>query len=255
MTVNRLPPEAWRREVLLVLKDVEVEDLKHSGDGADLLYGDRVRVLTPDFPPGHPILDRLRNAGLTTGNEALVQSPFETDRYLALSEAADRLPIEKHMLFVSVCALLGATRVHLERAESRHFVVNKSVKGDVSWVGSKSDLKADWSNDDRLQKTVAVEQLFSGGAPDVDAADALASFHHLDEDPTIRGLLNLARIPSNRLREQRVTVDLSTETTRRLRVAAGLRLPNQLSIKGSFERHVRESLEYRATVTVQFAAA
>ena len=118
------PNEAWRRRVVLVLGDSEVDLLRHEGGGR-LLVDDTVHVFR--FPPREIYGDTSRLGTDVYKGDVFIQSPYDGERYERAGGCARSFSIEKCTLVCRLCQLLGARRIRYERTSER-FVGTKSSR-------------------------------------------------------------------------------------------------------------------------------
>lgn len=197
----------------------------------------------------------LRNifeAGLARPGVILVQSPFDTDTYDEASVAPERFALAKHMHFSTLCKHLGAKEVSVEQVNLGER--SEDTKLDVKAERVGASVQAD-VNDKKFNKFCAQMHLrdeFSGGPPDVDAAERLLRKTGLWSDPNMRTLLEMRRDGSNQLTTRKLVINLSSEVKSNLNVVGRLNIKSLVKASVDYDSVVSEKNDYMVTVLVKF---
>lgn len=121
-----------------------------------------------------------------------------------------------------------------------------SPRAAAGWARAPGDL--DLADDRELVRGPADNDV----ALHVEAAVQLLQQHALEQDPTMRGLVDLFRHDSNRVRAQEVWLNVTSEASRELKAVASLKIPVTLAISASFSDLKTQVQELIVELTVTF---
>lgn len=240
------------RRVVAVLEQHDVERCSRTGD-TQLLNNPQTHVLMyPDSGPSDSrALTNILDAGLYVPGTILVQSPFDFDEYVDAAEAAERFALAKHMLFSNFCQLLGATRVAVTQMV---VVTNDSVqtmKADGGRLMTKGTLGIRKAANDSLSSQLSLVDEYGGGSPDLEAAENLLRTHRLAGDSNMKSLLQARANSANPITKRKLTLNLSTEANKNLKVVAQLKLPSA-TFDADYQSTLKQTKEYALTLEVFF---
>lgn len=239
----------------MVLQQHDLEKCAYEPGAAQALFDDEAYVLQfPVRPQGEmsTVLQNIIDAGLVRPGTILVQSPFDPDVYEEAFLAPQRFALAKHMHFSTLCMHLGAKEVSVEQIDLRTKTGKTSidVKGDRHGASAQASVKAEELERFRAQMSLLDE--FTGGPPDVDAAERLLRRTGLLADPNMRTLLEMRRDGANQLRTRKLVLSLSSEARSNLNVVGRLRVPPFVRLSAEYDRVVEEQQDYTLTVVVRF---
>lgn len=255
MTTGSFPLDPYRRKVVLVLSEHDLERCAYEPHAAQALLDEETYVLP--FPSrsdenSPAALQNIIGAGLARPGAMLVQSPYEPDCYVDAKSATQRFALEKHMHFSLLCSFLGAKEVTVEQVDLR--TRNGKTSMDVQ-AGRKmvsADLAIQNEELDRFRAALQLHDEFAGGAPDLAAAEALLRRTGLRSDASMSSLLDMRRNPNNNLLSRKLTLSLSSEAKHNLHVVVRLNLPPFLEASSDYKKILKEDQEYTLTVVVRF---
>lgn len=223
--MSNFPNDPRKRRSVIVLEQHDIDKLKMNGDTA-IFAEPHTCVLSSSGEAGQfsNALSNIVNSGLDQPGLILVQSPFDPDEYVAAEEASERFMLDKQMLFLNFCQILGAKRVSVSQLVVTDGEKATTVKfdgtGQVVAAGGQVDAKVS----ERLAARISLGDEFDGGPADLAKAEQFLQKHRLYGDRMMRSLLD-ARSEGNAIRKRVITVDLSNEARHSLSVVARLKLP------------------------------
>lgn len=237
---------------VLVLRASEIDALDATPHGAKLLIRPDVAVLRHPAEAGSDLAERLDREGLLAPGTLLVQSPFDPHHYEPLDRASDVFSLHKYALISLYCAQLGARELRVEEVALTR-TKSESVASATVTVGAGNSARVD-VEDQQLREftaSLSLRDVYAGTEPDLAAAEATLSRYRLTRAPMLAGLLAL-RASSNPIRVRTLCVNLTSECSSRLRVAAGLLVASGVSVDAAYNHAVNNQSQYRLTVTVEF---
>lgn len=257
MATGSFPSDPRCRRAILVLNRHDFERCAYEPDGArSLLAEDELHVmeLPPSSQGSAPVpVQNLVDAGLARPGALLIQSPYESDTYEDASVAAQRFALAKHMFFSRFCMHLGAKEVSVEQIDLRTSMGKTSLDLKAGRSGVSAEIAVEGEELERFRAQMQLHDVFEGGGPDLEAAEALLRRTGLLSDPSMRSLLDMRRDSANQLLTRRLTLSLSSEAKSRLSVAARLKVPAYVKLSADYERVTREQYDYTLVVNVRFA--
>lgn len=208
--------------------------------------------LSPDEPDSL-VLQNIMDADLLKPGSVLLQSPYDRNQYVEVTQAQDHFAVEKLRHFSRLCQYLGARSVVVEQVEvsteSSSVVHELNGKTPVADFGVKVDNKQSGS----LARRFSINTSFRGGVSNTEAAEKYLRSKQLWGDIVMRSLVEQCADQENRILEQKVTLSLSSESKRSLGVVAKLKLPAKgLGLTAGYLSSVESSQEYTLTLTVSF---
>lgn len=260
MVASGMPLDHGERRVLLVLDENTISeclyDLEPSERG--FLFDPQSHVLQYPLAINEPdsrALRNLKDADLLKPGSILLQSPYDRDAYVELTQAPDHFAIEKLRHFSRLCQYLGARSVTVEQIEvtsgTSSEVYEVNGRAAVADVGFKIDSKQSGS----LARRFSINTTFRGGRPNTEAAEKYLRSKQLWGDIVMRSLVEQCADQDNKILEQKVTLSLSSESKKNLGVVAKLKLPvRRLGLTAGYLASVENSQEYLLTLTVSFDA-
>ncbi|MCL2823574.1 MAG: hypothetical protein FWD57_06245 [Polyangiaceae bacterium] len=259
MTTGSFPSDASRRRAILVLQNHDIERCGYEKQGSKLLIDEEAYILPFPIKPQNEesfALTNIIDYGLARPGAMLIQNPFDEDSYEEAATAPTQFALAKHMHFSTLCALLGAREVRVEQIDIRTRTGKTSVNviGSIPIEGIPVGIGGEVAKRqlEQLRSQMNMRDEFSGGPPDIMAAEMHLRRTRLLADANMRSLLDMRRHSANRLMSRSLTISLSSESKKNLRVAARLEIPQFLGIGVAVEREVVEQHELTVTVAVKF---
>ena len=251
MTENMWPDEPSQRKIILILKPEDKEALP--SESPDLLLNKEVYILSSEPEESDGNVRHLIEQGFVTPGTVLVQNPFEKDLYQPEPEALEQFALAKHLHFSSLCSHLGARRVEIRQIHYRKGERDAKLSFEGGVPAGGLDGSVESKELKSFHSQLALRDKFEGGEPNLEAADELLQRTGLIYDSSMRGLRDIFQNRKNRIESRELTLNLTTETHRNLRVLAGLKVPESLvSVQADFERRIKEKTEYILTTEVLF---
>lgn len=255
LTTGIFPLDPFRRKAILVLQEHDIERCAYEPNASQALLDDETCVLK--FPMSFQdepslALQNILDSGLFRPGEILIQSPYDTDIYEEVSSAPQRFALAKHMYSSTLCMYLGAKKVTVEQIDlrSRTGKTTLDLKGDR--LGSSGKLSAESEELDKFRSQLHLTDEFTGGLPDVMAAEQLLRKTGLWADPVLRTLVDMRREGANQLTTRKLVLSLSSEAKRNLNVVSRLKIPSFVKLSAEYEKVVNEQYDYTLTMLVQF---
>jgi hypothetical protein len=252
MTTGAFPDDPSARRAVVVLEQHEIENCSRKGD-TQILMDPQTHVLV------YPITDddvgsaltNILDAGLNRPGTVLIQSPFDLDEYVDAAEASQQFALAKHTLFSNFCQLLGATRVSITQMD---IITNGSlttimVDGGRRYAAAEGSLEKT-ANDSLCSRLSLVDE-YKGDKPNVEEAEKLLRSSRLGGDPNMKSLLQARKAAGNPLTKRTLTLNLSTEADKNLKVVGRLQLP-LAAFGAEYASAVKQTKEYTLTVEVWF---
>ena len=255
VATGAFPTDPGNRKVILVLQQHDVEKCGYEPGGAQVLLNEEAFVLP--FPLGMrgepPVaLRNILDAGIAHPGAMLVQSPFDVDTYEDAFLAPQRFALCKHMCFSMLCMHLGAKEVSVEQVDLRTRAGKVTIDAKGERLGGNAHLTIENEELEGLRAEMRLHDEFSGGPPDVVAAERLLRSSRLWSEPNMRTLLDMRRDGSNQLKTRRLVLNLSNEGRTNLNVVGRLSVPGFVKLSAKYDRVVREQCDYTLTVVVRF---
>jgi hypothetical protein len=253
MTIGSFPTDPNQRKVIVALSPFEFQKCQLEPDAGRILVDQEAFVLalsTSLHASAPNTLKKILDAGLLRPGRILIQNPYDKDLYEAAESAAQQFALAKYMYFSLLCKELGAREVHVERIDLRAMMVRTSgeLGGDYGGSG-KVIIKNEEL--DRFRSQISLRDEFSGGSPDLVAAERTLTERGLWADPNMKSLLDLRR-GSHSLITRTLVVNLSSEVRRQFDVLARLSIPTFLELSAEYKKIAAELRDYTLTVHVRF---
>jgi len=258
VATGKIPLDHGARRVMLVLDESTINeclyDLEPEAKG--FLFDPQSHVLQYPLTVDEPDSQALQNiidADLLRPGAVLLQSPYDRNAYVDLSQATDQFAIEKLRHFSRLCQYLGARDVTVEQVE-----VSKDSSSEVYELHGKApvaklDVKVENKVGNSLARKFSINASFRGGKPNTEAAEKYLRGKQLWGDVVMRSLVEQCADEDNQILEQKVVISLSSESKRSLGVVAKLNLPAKgLGLTTSYLASAHSIEEYLLTLAVKF---
>lgn len=260
VTTGRIPQDHGARRVMLVLDENTINECLYDLEPAARAFMFDPQSHVVQYPlaidePGSQALQNIIDADLLRPGTVLLQSPYDRNAYVDLSDASDQFAIEKLRHFSRLCQFLGAQDVTVEQ-----IVVKKDATTEVYKVNGQApladlEIKVEEKASSSLARKFSINTSFRGGKPNTEKAEQYLRGKQLWGDVVMRSLVEQCADEDNQILEQKVTLSLSSESKRTLGVAAKLKLPtHKLGLTASYLSNADSSEEYLLTLTVKFGS-
>lgn len=255
MTIGAFPADPSGRRAVVVLDQHEIENCSRKGE-TQILTDPQTHVLVYPITDNNvgQALTNILDAGLDRPGTVLIQSPFDLDEYVDAAEASQQFALAKHTLLSNFCQLLGATRVSVTQMD---IVTNgsvKTMKADGGHRVATAEGSLEKTANDSLWSQLSLVDEYKGYEPDVEAAEKLLRSSRLAADPNMKSLLQARKAAGNPLTKRTLTVNLSTEANKNLKVVGRLHLP-MAAFGAEYASAVKQTKEYKLTLEVLFPGA
>lgn len=176
VATGKIPLDHGARRVMLVLDENTINeclyDLEPEAKG--FLFDPQSHILQYPLTVDEPDSQALQNiidADLLRPGAVLLQSPYDRNAYVDLSQATDQFAIEKLRHFSRLCQYLGARDVTVEQVE-----VSKDSSSQVYELHGKApvaklDVKVENKVGNSLARKFSINASFRGGKPNTEAAE------------------------------------------------------------------------------------
>ena len=255
MTTGAFPNDPSGRRAVVVLDQHAIDNCSRNGETQILTDSEtHVLVYPIDDDDLGQALTNILDAGLDRLNTVLIQSPFDLNEYVDAAEASQQFALTKHTLLSNFCQLLGATRVSVTQMD---IVTNGSVKtfkADGSRLVATAEGSLERTASDSLCSQISLVDEYPGGEPNVEAAETLMRSSRLAGDPNMKSLLQARKAAGNPLTKRTLTVNLSSEANKNLKIVGRLQLPIA-AFAAEYASAVKQTKEYTLTLEVLFPGA
>ncbi len=252
MSIKTLPSESWRRKVLVILDQYSIERCFYENDGKNLLLNEEIHIIQFPTMEKNSIIENLKDKGLFRPGVILVQSPFTKDFYEEANIAVQQFSLEKYMIFSNFCKHLGAQEIHIEQIELTNIRGSTIFDASTGYSDIKGGVKIEREELDSFRSRLSLDDKFTGGDPDLKKAEELLHEKGLLDEPIMRSLLEIRRSPDNVIHERRLTLNLSTESKRNLKIIAKLQVPKYVSLECEYHSSIQEQKDFNITLQVVF---
>jgi hypothetical protein len=255
MTTGAFPNDPSGRRAVVVLEQHEIENCQRKGE-TQILNDPQTHVVVYPITKDNvgQALTNILDAGLDRPGTVLIQSPFDLDEYVDAAEASQQFALAKHTLLSNLCQLLGATRVSVTQIDIDINGRVTTMKADGGNLFAAAEGSLEKTANDSLCSQLSLVDEYEGGEPNLEAAEKLLRSSRLAGDPNMKSLLQARKAAGNALTKRTLTVNLSTEANKNLKVVARLNLP-KIAFGAEYESAVKQTKEYRLTLEVLFPGA
>jgi hypothetical protein len=248
-----LPSDPSRREVILVLSQVDADRLDMEDSRAIALRSD-VSVLDANAArnSGDEFTTRLARRGLVRPGITLLQSPYDENQYVELQEAADLFALDKFTAMSVLVQHLGARSLRVSAVEDEKSSERWEANASATKSKIKTQAKSAHNAAEALGRRLQLCDEYPGSTPDVASAREHLRQWRLDHDRELVSLIDARSVAANPLKRRTLSLDLSSESERQLDLVAGLSLPGFLSMKADYKRVVSTAAHYRVEYTIEY---
>jgi len=184
----------------------------------------------------------------------LVQSPYDSDTYEDASLAPQRFALAKHMYFSTLCMHLGAKEVTVEQIDLRTRTEKMTLDAKGKQLSGSINVTVASEELEKFRTQMNLCNKFTGGSPDVAAAEKLLRRTGLRSDPNMRTLIEMRREGTNQLMTRKLVLNLSSEAKNNLNVVGriSIMVPAFVKLSAEYDKVISELYDYTLTVTVRF---
>lgn len=246
--------ESWKRRLLIITTDLQVEALEHSEEGLELLKNHEVKVLPISeidiFNTKFTLLGGIRpQPGML-----LLMSPYDDKTYVEVSDAKSFIALEKASLTLRFCQLLGAKSVTVRNIKIVDIENQKELNIDAQKdfiSGSLSGKKSDIEN---IKNQLKVKSTFSGGKPNLEKAEKLLKSSGLISEPFLKHLLEMvidSKEVDNKLNKITQEISLTQSLQKTFEFISKINLPTAV-VGAEFKSITKEKIEIFLSLEINF---
>ena len=249
------PDDPSRRKAVLVLTEHDIDKCSYEPGAGDILVNEEACVIRYPITveaqlPG--ALQYIVDNSLARPGTLLVQSPYNRDVYDDATSALQSFSVAKYMIFTKLCQHLGAQEVKVVQIDLRIRTRTQTLDLRAEHPVAGGSIGVESEELEKLRAQINIRSKFFGGRADVLGAEKLLKSTGLISDPHMRNLLDLRREEPNQLFEHELSVSLSSEAKRNLKVAATLKIPSFVNLTADYNKSLREERDFSVTISVRF---
>ncbi len=244
----------WNRKILASLTENEKDALAHSDDGIEILNNEEIMVITmTEMNEFNNQFEIMGNERLTP-NMMLLLSPYSDNTYVRADDARSQLAVDKAMLTIRFCSLLGAKSVKVidfkqvdldKESEGKFNGGNKATTGEAS-VKHKSL--------EKIRNQISTSAIAIGGKPKFDIAEKLLKKHRLNSDPFFKNLFEMVKDyegEENRIGVITQSVLLTHSMQDSLEIIGKVNFPTGF-VRGSYKSSLDQKVQIFMTLRISF---
>ncbi len=243
---------AWKRRTILLLTEDKYKSIEHTPGKREILGHPEILVYRIDDFYKIKSQYKILGGERPVPDMLLVISPFDDNAYAEVSQAKEIMALEKWLLIINFCQLLGAKSVNqkytklYDRDSEKELIIDFTkdiIKGKLS--GKKRELR-DLSNKMRLSGK------FQGTTNrDIEGAEALLNNNNLQGEIIMQNLLASVKASNNppKLISHEFTLSESVQKT--FELTAELLSPIS-SIGFNYNALVKENIEIKTGLEIEF---
>ena len=244
----------WNRKIIVSLKENEKDALAQSDDGIQILDDEEIEVITmsetDEFYSQFEILGTER----LTPNMMLLLSPYSDNTYVRVDDARSQLAIDKAMMTIRFCSLLGAKsvkvidfkQVDLEKKDKA------KIKGGKNGVSAEASLKH--KSIEKIKNQISTSAIAIGGKPKFEIAEKLLKRNRLNSDPFFKNLFEMVKDyegEENRIGVITQSVLLSHSMQDSLEIIGKVNFPAGF-VRGSYKTSLEQKVQIYMTLRISF---
>jgi len=249
MNLDAIPPK--KRKAILVLLPKDITRLEYTPEGNELLLNEQVHILSFTDEWEGSLADRLGRCGLLEPGSLLIQSPYDTSDYAAIDKASSTFALAKYFHFTTLCGSLGAREVMIEQIEVKNLEGTQLFRGSVDSPYAKGNLEGQSKTFEEIRNNITIKSKFDGGKPDIEAAESHLNQYQLLSDISMKSLID-QRKGSNPIKSLELTLSLSEESRKPLKVISDLQIPTYGNLQAQIDQVKKEICEFTLTIKVEF---
>ena len=244
----------WNRKIMVSVTEHQRDGLNHTDSGLDLLENDEIEIVSMDdlqsFEGNFEILGNHRLGP----NMMLLLSPYNDNTYVRVEEARSLLAIEKGLLTIRFCSLLGAKSI--EVIDFKQVDLDKQmktkIKGGNNGVTGKGSLEK--RSLEKIKNQITVSGKATGGKPKFEIAERMLKENRLNSDPFFRNLYNMVKDyegEENRIGVLTQSVLLSHSMQDTLEIIGKVKFPTGY-VKGEYKTSLEKKVQIYMTLRISF---
>jgi hypothetical protein len=184
----------------------------------------------------------------------LVLSPYDDNTYVKMDEARAQLSIDKGLMTVRFCSLLGATSIKVIDIKQTDLDNKKEASLEGGANAISAELRAELKTIERIKNQITVGATARGGKPKFEIAERLLKENRLQSDPFFKNLFNMVKDykgEENRIGVLTQSVLLSHSMSDTLDIVGKVSFPAGY-IKGGYKSALTKKEEIFMTLEVSF---
>lgn len=249
MNIDTVPP--LKRKAILVLSPEDLTRLEYAPQGNKLFLNEQLCILELTNKLDGSLARRIESSGLLETGILLIQSPYDTSDYVPLDRAPSIFALTKYLHFTTLCGLLGAREVLVEQIEVKTLKGKQLFKGSLDSLYLTGNLKGESKLFEEIRNNIGIKSKFDGGQPNLEEAEAHLYKYHMLNDISMKSLIE-QRKGRNPIKSRELTLSLSEESRKTLRVISDIRIPTHADLQAQLEQIRKEVYEFTLTIKVEF---
>jgi hypothetical protein len=242
-------------DALIILDQQDIDHLEFDNEGSNLLTNKQIGIVPYNQSPEFMFAKLLLQKGLMKRDNFLVKTPFDFNDYEEISMAHKNFALKKYMYFSTFCNLLGAKEVAIKWDEVKtksNETTGKLNLNAPAKVGVKAGVEASWIQ--QFLSSIDLHDVFEGGPPQIQMAEALLKDHCLYGDPSMRSLLEIRSKTDNPIKSRELTLNLTSEFKNAIKVVGKINLPTSIlkDLGPEFQKSIQEQAEFSLVIEVKF---
>ena len=244
----------WNRKIIVSLKENEKDALAQSEEGIQILDDEEIEIITmselDEFDSQFEILGTER----LTPNMMLLLSPYCDNTYVRVDDARSQLAVDKAMMTIRFCSLLGAKSVEVIDIKQ----VDLERKHEAEINGGKNGVSADVSVNkksiEKIKNQISTSAIAIGGKPKFEIAEKLLKRNRLNSDPFFKNLFEMVKDyegEENRIGVITQSVLLSHSMQDSLEIIGKVNFPTGF-IRGSYKSSLDQKVQIYMTLRISF---
>lgn len=244
----------WNRKMVLTTTDNQKDALSHTDEGIEILKNDELKIVTMDemrkFNDEFTILGNER----LSPNMMLMLSPYDDKTYVKVDDSRTQLALEKGLLTVRFCSLLGVTSIKVINIKQTDLDKKIDAMARGGAKGYSAEVQANIETLERIKNQISVVATAKGGKPKLEIAERLLQENNLKSDPFFKNLLNMVKDyegEENRIGTITQNVLLSHSMSDSLEIVGNLKFPMGY-VKGSYKSVLTQKEEIYMSLEISF---
>lgn len=244
----------WNRKILVSVTDNQKDGLTHSDSGNELLENEEIEIISmEDIERFNQDFEILGNDRLGP-NMMLLLSPYNDNTYVRVEEARSLLAIEKGLLTIRFCSLLGAKSIEVIDFKQVDLDKETKGKGKVGYNELSAEAKLKQQSLEKIKNQITVSGTATGGKPKFEIAEKMLKENRLNSDPFFRNLFNMAKDyegEENRIGVLTQSVLLSHSMQDSLEIIGKVKFPTGY-VKGAYKSSLDQKVQIYMTLRISF---
>jgi hypothetical protein len=184
-----------------------------------------------------------------------LQDPYDDD-YIMIDETNvfnmfKNNALKRYTIFSHMCSILGAKKVRVENVFSSNETTNTNIEVSAKYKIVDTNVKVSSELLKDMKKALKLEDQYSGGAPDIQAAKTFVESKHLSNDIEFLTLIE-SRERNNKIISRQLTISLLSNTKKTLKIIGDIKIPAIFNISADIEAITKSKEEFFSNVYVEF---